>query len=117
MDREPSGSEGKPLRQPLRIPGGWSVEHHELVQLEPASLAEDARSWDCFTEDLLQLREARHDLLLDAGWYPGSEPGGRFRAVLLRGQDWANPLEVYETRRLSELVLRIEDWLVRAQRL
>ncbi len=110
-----SRAPSEPLRQPLRIPGGWVVEHNELRQLEPAVLAEDSRFWSYLTEDLLQLRNARRDVLVDAGWYPDGDPGGGFRAVLLQGQDWENPLQVCNTRSLSDLVVQIEEWLARPQ--
>ncbi|MCP3142277.1 protein kinase family protein [Pyxidicoccus xibeiensis] len=107
---------GEPLRQPLRIPGGWMVEHHELMQLDPVGLAENAPAWGYYLiEDLLQLREVRRDFLLDAGWYPDGDPAGRFRAVLLQGQDWAHPLRTHETRNLADLVARVEEWLLRPQ--
>ena len=101
-----------PPRQPLRIPGGWMVEHNELGQMEPDGAADDRQFWICFTEDLLQLRHPRLGLLLDVGWYPDSSPEGEFRAVLLRGEDWESPVMVCETRRLSVLVESIERWML-----
>jgi hypothetical protein len=102
-----------PARQPLRIPGGWSVDHNELMQLEPSQLGVEDPLWCFLTEDLLQLREVRRGWLLDVGWYPDSRPEGAFRAVLIRNQDWAHPLRTYETRVLSELVQQVEQWLLR----
>jgi hypothetical protein len=101
------------IRQPLRIPGGWSVDHNELRQLEPSQLGAEDPLWCFFTEDLLQLREVHRGFLLDVGWYPDSRPEGHFRAVLIRNQDWAHPLRTYETHALPELVQKIEDWLLR----
>jgi hypothetical protein len=102
-----------PARQPLRIPGGWTVDHNELMQLEPSLLGAEDPLWYFLTEDLLQLREIRRGFLLDVGWYPDSKPEGGFRAVLLRNQDWAHPLRTYETRTLSELVQQVEEWLLK----
>lgn len=103
----------EPARQPLRIPGGWNVEHNELRQLEPSQLGAEDPFWCFLTEDLLQLREVRRGFLLDVGWYPDSTPEGGFRAVLLRDQDWEHPLRTCDTRALSELVQQIEEWLLR----
>ena len=101
--------------QPFRVPGGWIVEHNELRQLEPSQLGADDPLWCFFTEDLLQLRAVRRELLLDVGWYPDSDASGSFRAVLLKAQDWDHPLQVCETRTLADLIQRIEEWLLRPE--
>ncbi|HLL05052.1 MAG TPA: hypothetical protein VK539_30985 [Myxococcaceae bacterium] len=103
----------EPVRQPLRIPGGWNVEHNELRQLEPSQLSEGDPLWGFFTEDLMQLRAARGGVLLDVGWYPDGDPKGSFQALLIRDQDWDHPLREFEARTLPDLVRQLEEWLLR----
>ena len=106
-------STAKLARQPLRIPGGWAVEHNELRQLHPSTLNAGDPLWNYLVEDLLQVHHVRRKLLLDVGWYPDSQPEGCFQMILLRNKDWDNPLRMFKTKELSELVQQIEEWLLR----
>ena len=53
---------------------------------------EAARHIDCLREDMLQIRFG-DDVLLDVGWYPSFRKHGHFLLMLVKNQDWEQPLE------------------------
>ena len=89
---------------PLRIPGGWGVEHNDLAR-------------DNDSEDLLWLRrlpvpgrdydETRREQHIDVGWYRD-----HYRMVLL-DPDWDHIAVDFRTTDFDELVTELERWLVR----
>lgn len=110
-------------RQPLRIPGGWTVAFNELEDLEPEKLPAEDSAWLGFTEDMLQMtarvsrrrdgREEEQTLTLDLGWYPDSDPSGCFRLQAVLNCDWEFPLLEFSSRSKAETVRTLEDWLFR----
>ncbi|MBL8797130.1 MAG: hypothetical protein JNM56_24730 [Planctomycetia bacterium] len=106
----PSPPVAVPL-QPLRIPTGWLVEYnnglHEIDPL-PELLPGDERYF-LFKQDMLQLHHARHNRLLDVGWYPdGDLETGRYKLVVHEG-DFRGPLlHEFQTRDRLTLVAEIE---------
>jgi hypothetical protein len=97
----------EPNRQELTVPAPWELRYHELRAIEPDSLNPGDEVWGWFTEDLLQL-EHPAGILIDAGWRPDGDPSGRFRLVVIRDQDWSNPLDKLETRSLQKLVSAVQ---------
>jgi hypothetical protein len=100
---------------PLRVPSGWTVSYNTFRQVEPKFKTYDDVSWD-FKEDMLVIENARYQVLLDLGWYPGHTSHGAFglRAVRLLeegGGDWDKPLQILRTRSSKKVVLTIERWL------
>jgi len=101
--------------QPLRVPAGWLVEYNNgLYEVDPdPALVTEADRWWVFKQDMLQMRHARRDRLLDVGWYPeGDLEGGRYGLVVHEG-DFRGPcLYRLDTRDRHELVAEIERILV-----
>ena len=78
---------------PLRIPAGWTVVANAFAEIDdPRSLTADERR-ALLAQDLLQLRAG--DLILDLGWTPEEDAGGRYRLELVRG-DWDRVLLTLE---------------------
>ncbi|MCF7617769.1 hypothetical protein OZL92_02965 [Bacillus sonorensis] len=98
----------------LRIPEGWKVAYNKLINIDPDQLEEDSDEWFHFTSSLLLLEHKENQLLLDVGWYVDIEPSGTFYILLIKNQDWENPLEDVEMRRPEELVSQIEAILQKA---
>lgn len=98
----------KSQRQPLRIPSGWTVRQHELLELNPETLAPEDERWELFREDLLQRHHESWKLVLDVGWNPEAAPVGTFNLTLVKNGDWENPAAHWSGRSLGALVERIE---------
>ena len=96
--------------QSLRIPTGWKVSYNKFLEIEPNSLREDDSVWIHFTQDILQLKYLfrKVKLIVDLGWYPETEIDGTFRLVVIKNEEWENPLEVFESRSKAEIVEKIE---------
>lgn len=109
----------EPPLQPLRIPAGWRVTFNGFHKLDNDSLAPSSELWECFREDLLQLEHEQHQIIIDLGWYPESQPTGSFRAVAIRRfadheritESWDQPLAHATSRSRIEVVAVIEQWL------
>jgi len=107
---------GKPL-QPLRIPQGWEVKYNSFFETEPKFKYLDDTSED-FCEDMLVLANASVGVLIDLGWYPESEPKGKFGLVAITihadgdqmSASWLKPLRELRTRSKRKVVAAIEEW-------
>lgn len=100
---------------PLRIPSSWEMSYNSLIELDPCLLKEDDENiWCNFTEDLLQVKHIKYDILLDVGWYPEGDPTGSYGLELIKDHNWSNPLVSFDTRDKEELVEKIECLLWQA---
>lgn len=98
--------------QALRIPTGWVVGLNKFYEIEPTKMDEnDILSLLDFTEDILQITHKHEDIIVDLGWYPDMDPKGNFRLVLIKNQDWQNPIEIFESRSSEEVRDKIDDFL------
>ncbi|WP_026972030.1 hypothetical protein [Aliagarivorans marinus] len=101
--------------QPLRIPAGWSVDYNASfweIDPNPSLIPEDERWW-VFNEDMLQMRHAAHDYMLDLGWYPeGDFETGAYRVVLLEHDFLGKEVVCFTTQNRMELVDKIESLLL-----
>lgn len=78
-------------------------------------MTEDDPNWEYLCEDVLQFTDEVRGYLVDVGWYPGCDPSGSYQLLLLKGQDWDNPLLEFSTRDKDELVAKLESVLLRPQ--
>ena len=112
------------------VQNDWVITHHRLFNVSPDQaptatvIGGDVSIWHlCFTEDLLQVVNKSKGILLDVGWYPDTDPNGRYKLVVIRivspnlndrnSYDWNNPTQYLETRSLTELLDVINEILVR----
>ncbi|CAL8895592.1 hypothetical protein MHH54_09175 [Bacillus sp. FSL K6-4563] len=95
--------------QPLRIPSGWEISYNSLTELDPALLNKDEHDkWLNFTEDLLQIKNSKKNILLDVGWYPEADPEGVYGLDVVEDFNWENPVTSFETNQKGELIEKVE---------
>jgi hypothetical protein len=102
----------EPPHHPWTPPAPWVIEIGSLRTLEPDALDPADPVWGWFTDDLLA---AKHPdgWWLDVGWLPDGDPAGRFVLLLVRGDDWLQPVERFETRSLVALIERMDAFCLR----
>jgi hypothetical protein len=49
------------------------------------------------------------DYSIDVGWYPEFDLNGHFSVMIVKNDDWENPIMKKECRTLTELRLTIDD--------
>src|SRR5262245_4816669 len=97
--------------QPLRIPTGWMVAYNDLHEIDPADVTEDDR-YTLLKEDLLQMRQAHFNRVLDVGWYPsGNLSEGAYGLVVYEGDFHGRLLFELHTSDRAQLVAEIERLL------
>lgn len=108
--------------QPLRVPGGWTIDYNKLENVEPQKLDEQDKLWlFAFTEDILLMHKIssrkrngmmeQQRLQLDLGWYPDGEPDGAFLLQAILNDNWENPLLVFRSKSKDAIVKMLEKWL------
>ena len=108
--------------QAFRIPPGWTVIQHQLMNIEPEKLDKNDDKWlFIFVEDILQIetyferkinKKLEHQqLIIDLGWYPDGKPSGNFRLVAILNSNWESPLLQFTSRSKKEIVKTLECWL------
>lgn len=108
--------------QPLRVPGGWTIDFNKLENIEPQDLARQDKLWlFAFTEDILLMhktssrkrngRTEQQTLQLDLGWYPDGDPEGAFLLQAVLNEDWDNPLLTFRSKKKDAVVKMLEQWL------
>ena len=75
-------------------------------------MTKDDPDWTLLSQDLMQLKQQRTDLLVDIGWYPDDDPSGTFVLVVIVGENWEQPVLRLTTRKLGELVEKLEAILL-----
>ena len=86
-----------------------------LYELDPmGDITFDSECSSFFKEDMLQLENSDQKLVLDIGWYPeGNLAIGEYCMVLVKNQNWDNPIFTFRTRHRLGLVAEIERILAR----
>lgn len=103
--------------QPLKIPGGWTVDFNKFENIEPEELSEQDEKWlYSFNEDILYMysdvkQTENQRLSIDLGWYPDGEPNGHFKLQAILNEKWEKPLLEFSSRSKDEIVKTLEKWL------
>lgn len=97
-----------PMFQRLLVPAGWFVAYNTFIDIDPKNLNVDDERWISFTQDLLQLRHKRSNILLDLGWYPDGDSNGAYKIELIKDDDWMNPIKSFNSNSKDEIVKMIE---------
>lgn len=85
----------------IRIPEGWSIDHHALFDEDPQFSDGVCTN---VSEDLMQI--TRGEEIIDAGFYRD-----HYRVMLVRSGDWEHPLGQRDCKHRSDVVSTIEEWL------
>lgn len=102
--------------QPLRISTGWNVIWNQFFDIYPNSKIKveglpNDDVLELFTQDLLQLKNEKRNLLLDLGWIPEANPDGAYELTLIHNEDWVNPVTTYKSKDKDDIVDQINLWL------
>lgn len=91
---------------PLKIPSGWAIIRNSFGDEDPVIQDGTIVNDEFYSEDLLSIEPLSFNgtgwvvdssgYLIDLGWYPEADPGGRFKLVLLR-DDWDNVIVCIES--------------------
>lgn len=114
--------------QPLRIPGGWTVNFNDFMDIDPSEISDkkvsNEKEWLLyFSEDLLYIsteitrkrnkQTETQSLGIDLGWYPEGDPNGSFKLQAILNDNWENPLLSFSSRSKDEITEMLEQWLFR----
>jgi hypothetical protein len=62
---------------------------------------------DQLSADILQVRAAGEDFIIDIGWLPEADQRGSYRCVIVHRNQWTSPVDSMRTRDPKE----VERWL------
>lgn len=63
-------------------------------------------------EDILLLSNKRHSIVCDLGWYPALAANGRYKLLIVKGEEWEKPLLTFESFDTEEIREKLEAVLV-----
>lgn len=106
--------------QIINLPKTWKVAFNEFYEIDPELNNEADSSWEFFKEDILQLENDVHGLLIDLGWYPEFSANGEFKLMLVKvinenGEtigNWESALKTFSSSNRVEIVREIEKWCI-----
>ncbi|MFP7691691.1 hypothetical protein ACLH26_02470 [Bacillus subtilis] len=93
---------------PLRITQGWKVNYNHFVEIDPRTLEPNDDSWFLFTDSLLQLYHEQSSITLDLGWVPDISPEGNYLVLLVKDNDWEDPIKEFSSDDYKKVILYIE---------
>lgn len=103
--------------QPLRIPGGWTVNYNRFEDIDieklPA-LDKDEPGLLCISSKLVRERNEqveKQELIIYLELYPNGDPDGEFTLWAVLNSDWYDPLLEFSSRKKNEIVQTLEKWL------
>lgn len=90
------------------IPSGWlSVGH--LPPFDVQHVDDEAQMLDWFTEDVLQLTEPGREYRIDISWYATGDRRGVYRCVVVRNEDWEEPMLEAEAHCLAAVRVWLDE--------
>ena len=107
---------------PLRVPSGWAVLLNHFAEEDPVVVGDSIINDLYFSEDILWIHSMRlagdnfelelEGYSLDLGWYPASDPNGKYKLRFMR-RNWENiiveteSVNRQEIRAVAELCLSL----------
>ncbi|MCY9188066.1 hypothetical protein [Bacillus mojavensis] len=88
--------------------GGWKVNYNHFVEIDPRTLEPNDDSWFMFTDSLLQLYHEQTSIMLDLGWVPDISPEGNYLVLLVKDNDWEDPIKEFSSDDYKKVILYIE---------
>jgi hypothetical protein len=96
--------------QPFRIPTGWKVQWNMFDEADPVFFTEEDSDYRySFMEDLLQLQ--KDSFTVDLGWYPEGKVDGEYLLVLIKNENWSEPIFDFSSRDKGRIIQEIERLL------
>ncbi|MBQ3584914.1 MAG: hypothetical protein IJA27_09395 [Lachnospiraceae bacterium] len=103
--------------QGLRIPPGWEMVINKFLEIDVEQCSPDSDIWLDLTQDIMYMKRTskRKDknIAIDLGWYPDNDPEGSFHLVVIKDDNWEEPVEEFDSRSKDEIVSRIEELLMK----
>ncbi|WP_294154739.1 hypothetical protein [uncultured Clostridium sp.] len=92
----------------FKLPQRWKLNYNKLLKVNPDAItSEDDERWCKFSEDILNMVNSEHNILLDVGWYPEFSIDGHFGLIVIENNEWQRPLETFVTRNVQKLTEKI----------
>ncbi|MBU5263932.1 hypothetical protein [Bacillus atrophaeus] len=60
-----------------------------------------------FTDSLLQLYHEQSSLTLDLGWRPDISPEGKYLVLMVKNNDWGNPIKEFSSDDYKKVIAYI----------
>jgi hypothetical protein len=99
--------------QPLRIPAGWAVLHHDLTKISLEEI-DDANCYTYLKEDLLLLTHPVFNRTIALGCYPaGNKAAGAYQLDVYEGDCAGDKIVTFRTRDRHRLVHEIETMFLK----
>lgn len=103
--------------QSLRIPPGWEMVINKFLEIDVEQYSSDSDIWLDFTQDIMYIKRKskRKDknIAIDLGWYPDNDPKGSFHLLVIKDDNWEEPIEEFDSRNKEEIVNKIEEFLIK----
>ena len=101
--------------QRLRIPSGWEVIINSFLDVDVTQYSSDDTIWRGFTENILHIRSTlkKKDIAIDLGQYPENDVSGAFHLMVIKNNNWKEPVEEINSRNKDEIVDKIEEFLLK----
>lgn len=92
----------------FNLPAQWKLNYNKLLKADPDAISsKDDEIWYEFSEDIVNMVNSEHNILLDVGWYPEFSSNGHYGLVVIENNEWHRPLETFVTRSIEELTEKI----------
>lgn len=92
----------------FNLPVQWKLNYNKLLKADPDKISsKDDKIWDEFSEDIVNMVNSEHNILLDVGWYPEFTSNGHYGLVVIENNEWQRPIEAFVTRSIEELTEKI----------
>jgi hypothetical protein len=98
--------------QAIRVPGGWKIGMNNFYDVDPDIDAFDTRGFNFVKDYLLgtiYFASHFHGLKIDVVWTPEEDEKGHYKMLVIKDDDWINPLEIYESRDRLDITSKIES--------
>ncbi|MGX7666722.1 hypothetical protein [Flavobacterium pedocola] len=103
--------------QKLTVPDNYKVVQNVFFTYDPETDYSENENLLYLSEDLLQLKNEKLNLIIDLGWYGEIYSNkGTFKLYVIENQDWENPViteasksQKIITEKLEKLLLNLES--------
>ncbi|MEG7379484.1 hypothetical protein V5785_09030 [Bacillus subtilis] len=87
------------------------MNYNYFIEIDPRTLEPNDDSWFLFTDSLLQLYHKQSSITLDLGWVPDISPKGSYLVLIVKNNDWEDPIKEFSSDDYNKVILFIEHHL------